>query len=137
MAEGSGTGGDGRGEPGVRVRRVYEEAGPGDGRRVLVDRIWPRGLGRDAAELDEWCKEAAPSDGLRRWYGHDPQRYEEFAGRYRAELEEAGRQEAVERLRESAEEGTLTLLTATRDEERSHAAVLAEVLRETARDAPG
>ncbi|MGY1454924.1 DUF488 domain-containing protein [Streptomyces sp. SS8] len=141
MAEGAGTGGgrsrDGRGGPGVRVRRVYEEAGPGDGRRVLVDRIWPRGLSRDAAELDEWCKDAAPSDGLRRWYGHDPQRYAEFAGRYRAELEEAGRHEAVERLRESAGEGTLTLLTATRDAEHSHAAVLAKVLRETTRGAPG
>ncbi|HZG04424.1 MAG TPA: DUF488 family protein [Streptomyces sp.] len=116
----------------VRVRRVYEAAGPGDGTRVLVDRLWPRGLAKEEAELDEWARDVAPSDGLRRWYGHDPGRYADFTERYRAELAGPERREAVERLRELAGNSRLTLLTATRDVDRSHAPVLAEVLRSTA-----
>ncbi|GAA2394448.1 DUF488 family protein [Streptomyces glaucosporus] len=115
----------------VRTRRVYEAAAPGDGKRVLVDRLWPRGLAKERAGLDEWAKDVAPSDGLRRWYGHDPGRYAEFAGRYRAELAEPGRHEAVERLRELAGDGPITLLTATGEVDRSHLPVLAEVLRNT------
>ncbi|MEV0148196.1 DUF488 family protein, partial [Nonomuraea sp. NPDC050733] len=76
---------------GVRMRRVYEEPAGDDGTRVLVDRVWPRGLSKAAARLDEWCKQVAPSTELRRWYGHDPDRFAEFTRRYLAELEEPER----------------------------------------------
>jgi uncharacterized protein YeaO (DUF488 family) len=112
----------------VQVRRVYDEPQAGDGQRVLVDRVWPRGLGKDHAHLDEWCKQVAPSTGLRTWYGHDPERYAEFARRYRAELDEPERATAVVHLRELATAGPLTLLTATKRSDISQAAVLAEVL---------
>jgi uncharacterized protein YeaO (DUF488 family) len=73
----------------LTVRRAHEEPGPTDGTRVLVDRLWPRGLSRDRAALDDWLRDVAPSDGLRRWYGHDPARFAEFSERYRAELSAA------------------------------------------------
>jgi uncharacterized protein YeaO (DUF488 family) len=112
-----------------RVRRVYEEPDPAhDGARVLVDRVWPRGMKKEDAHLDAWEKDVAPSTELRKWYGHDPERFEEFARRYRAELEESGRREALERLRERASQGRLTLLTATRDADLSQAGVLAGML---------
>ncbi|MCZ7430344.1 DUF488 domain-containing protein [Streptomyces sp. WMMC1477] len=114
----------------VRVRRVYETPGADDGKRVLVDRLWPRGLSRQAAALDAWAKDVAPSDGLRRRYGHDPERCADFVRDYRAELREPGRREAVERLRELAGGSRLTLLTATREVARSHVPVLLEALRE-------
>lgn len=114
----------------VRVRRVYEEPRAGDGARLLVDRIWPRGLSREKAALDEWCRKVAPSDELRRWYGHDPDQFDEFARRYRAELRQPEASAALEHLRELAARGPLTLLTATRDPEISQAAVLAELLRQ-------
>lgn len=112
----------------VRVRRVYEERRRGDGRRVLVDRLWPRGLRRDEAAMDEWCREVAPSAELRKWYGHDPARFTEFRRLYRAELRRGDAAEAVASLRRRAERRNLTLLTATRDLDISGAAVLAEVL---------
>src|SRR5437763_6027096 len=111
-------------KPKVQVRRAYEEAAPQDGTRVLVDRIWPRGLTKDKAHLDEWCKQIAPSTALRKWYGHDPGRFEEFARRYRAELEEPERAEALQHLRDLAKKQTLTLLTATKHAEISEAVVL-------------
>lgn len=114
----------------VRVRRVYEAARPEDGTRVLVDRLWPRGLAKGAAELDEWAKDVAPSSELRRWYGHDPDRFEDFAARYRAELAGPDQRAALERLRALAGPARLTLLTAARDPAYGHATVLAEVLRE-------
>jgi uncharacterized protein YeaO (DUF488 family) len=113
----------------IRARRVYDDPSPSDGTRVLVDRIWPRGLARDRARIDEWLKAVAPSTELRRWYGHDAGRFEEFRRRYRAELAEPERQEAVRRLRALARSGPLTLLTATRDLEHSQAAVLVGHLR--------
>lgn len=112
----------------VQVRRVYEQPGPDDGRRVLVDRVWPRGLSKDAAHLDEWCKQVAPSTELRTWYGHEPPRYEEFARRYRAELAEPERAAALDHLRDLAAAGPLTLLTATKRSDISQAAVLADLL---------
>ncbi|MFH8408559.1 DUF488 domain-containing protein [Streptomyces sp. NPDC018019] len=115
---------------GIRQRRVYEEAEAGDGARVLVDRLWPRGMAKDAAHLDEWCKDVAPSKELRTWYGHRPERYEEFAERYRAELAASPAAEALDGLRERAAAGPLTLLTATKDLALSHVTVLAEVLGE-------
>ncbi len=113
----------------VRVRRVYEEPEPGDGTRVLVDRIWPRGLTKAKAALDEWCKNVAPSDELRKWYSHDPDRFEEFGRRYQLELQDPQRADALVHLRGLARDRQLTLLTATRQPEISEAAVLAGVLR--------
>ena len=113
----------------VRVRRVYEEPEPGDGTRVLVDRIWPRGLTKAKAALDEWCKDVAPSDELRTWYRHDPDRFEEFGRRYQLELQDPRRAKALAHLRGLARDRQLTLLTATRQPEISEAAVLAGLLR--------
>jgi uncharacterized protein YeaO (DUF488 family) len=112
------------------VRRVYDEPTPTDGTRVLVDRVWPRGLTREAVHLDEWVKDVAPSTELRRWYGHEPERFDEFRHRYLAELDDPHRRAALARLRELLESGPLTLLTATRDVTHSNAAVLADVLSE-------
>ena len=97
----------------VRVRRAYEEPEPDDGARVLVDRLWPRGLSKARAALDEWCKNVAPSGELRTWYNHDPDRFEEFSHRYRLELQDPEPAEALAHLGELAREGPLTLLTAT------------------------
>lgn len=115
----------------VRVRRVYDPPEADDGQRVLVDRLWPRGLSKERADLDEWCKEIAPSTDLREWYGHDPDRFEEFARRYRAELDDPERATAFAHLRELAAHGPLTLLTATKRSDISEAAVLAGVLTQT------
>jgi uncharacterized protein YeaO (DUF488 family) len=112
----------------VRVRRAYEEPTPEDGTRVLVDRIWPRGLSKDRAGLDEWCKQVAPSTELRKWYGHDPARFAEFGRRYRSELAEPERADTLEHLRELSRDRPLTLLTATKKPAISEAQVLAELL---------
>ena len=116
-------------KPDVRVRRAYEKRAPEDGTRVLVDRLWPRGLARADAGLDEWCKDVAPSTELRKWYSHDPERFEEFGHRYEVELGRAERAEAVAHLRDLMSEQTLTLLKATKRPETSEAFVLATVLR--------
>lgn len=112
----------------VRVQRVYDEPNRRDGTRVLVDRIWPRGMSKEKAHLDEWCKPIAPSTALRKWYGHDPTRFAEFARRYREELTEPERAAALAHLRELASSGTLTLLTATKAVDISAATVLAQLL---------
>ena len=114
----------------VRVRRIYEAPRPDDGQRVLVDRIWPRGVSKERAHLDEWCKQVAPSTDLRKWYGHDPDKYGEFGRRYRAELEDPERAEAYAHLRELAATGRLTLLTASKRSAISEATVLANLLTE-------
>ena len=113
----------------VRVRRVYEEPDPADGTRVLVDRIWPRGLTKAKAALDDWCKDVAPSDELRKWYGHEPGRFAEFSRRYQRELQDPQRADALARLRGVSKDQQLTLLTATKEPDISEAAVLARVLR--------
>jgi uncharacterized protein YeaO (DUF488 family) len=113
----------------IDVRRVYEEPQPEDGARILVDRLWPRGLARAAAALDEWCKNVAPSDELRKWYGHDPDRFAEFSRRYQRELKDPEHAQVVGHLRDLAGHERLTLLTATKQPDISEAAVLAEVLR--------
>jgi uncharacterized protein YeaO (DUF488 family) len=115
--------------PDVLVRCIYDEPRREDGARVLVDRIWPRGMSKERARLDEWCKQVAPSTELRTWYAHDPKRFEEFGRRYRAELAEAERASAFDHLKSLARSGTLTLLTATKDADISEAAVLADLLR--------
>jgi uncharacterized protein YeaO (DUF488 family) len=114
----------------VQVRRAYDPPAPDDGQRVLVDRLWPRGLSKQRARLDEWYKEIAPSTELRKWYRHDPDRYAEFARRYRAELGDPERAAAFSRLRELAGHGRLTLLTAAKRSDISEAAVLADLLAE-------
>ncbi|MEU8685792.1 DUF488 family protein [Streptomyces sp. NPDC048611] len=114
----------------LRVRRVYEAPEPSDGARVLVDRLWPRGLSKADARLTEWCKDVAPSSELRRWFHHEGPRFAEFAERYRAELAREAVRPALEGLRERAAQGPLTLLTATKDVSVSHVNVLIEVLRE-------
>jgi uncharacterized protein YeaO (DUF488 family) len=114
----------------IRARRVYDAPSADDGARVLVDRVWPRGLRKDAARLDDWAKDVAPSTELRTWYGHDPAKFDEFRRRYLAELTEPGRAQALTRLRALAAAGPVTLLTATRELDISQAAVLAGVLRE-------
>src|SRR5579875_2626322 len=114
----------------VRIRRVYDEPSPQDGRRVLVDRLWPRGLRKDAARLDEWAKDLAPSPQLRTWYQHDPAKFGLFRERYLAELAQPGPARALARLRAQARAGPVTLLTATRNLDLSQAAVLAGVLRD-------
>ena len=112
----------------VRVRRIYEDVQADDGTRVLVDRLWPRGMSKAAAHLDEWCKQIAPSPELREWYQHDPALLPEFTQRYQLELQTPERAAALEHLRTLAKTGTLTLLTATRVPEISHARVLADLL---------
>jgi len=106
----------------IRVKRVYDPAGPEDGLRCLVDRLWPRGLRREEANIDLWVREVAPSDELRRWFGHDPARWEEFQRRYAAELD--SRPEAWRDLLETARKNTVTLLYGARDTEHNNAVVL-------------
>lgn len=114
----------------VRWERVYEEPKRADGARVLVDRLWPRGLRKDAAHIDEWLKQIAPSDELRKWYGHRSEAYEEFRERYLAELDDPERAAALQHLRELAAAGPVTVLTATKQAEISQAAVLVGLLTE-------
>lgn len=112
----------------IRLKRAYEEAADDDGTRVLVDRIWPRGVSKDKAALDEWLKSVAPSAELRKWFGHDPQKWSTFCGRYRAELEDEARAEGVARLRELHANGRLTLVFAAKDEAHNNAVVLKDLL---------
>jgi uncharacterized protein YeaO (DUF488 family) len=115
----------------VQVRRVYESKTRtrGDGRRILVDRLWPRGVSKDSLEIDRWAKDVAPSAHLRTWYGHRTERFEEFARRYQRELREAPAATALDELRRESKRRTVTLLTATRDVEHSAAVVVAALLR--------
>ena len=113
----------------VQVRRVYDHRVRGDGTRVLVDRVWPRGMTKEKADLDEWCKQIAPSNELRKWYNHAPERFEEFTRRYQHELTEPARAEALAHLRELAHARTLTLLTASKAVDISEATVLAALLQ--------
>lgn len=110
----------------IRIKRVYEAPAPADGLRVLVDRLWPRGVAKEAARIDHWLKEVAPSDELRRWFGHDPERWEGFRERYVEELDR--NVEAVALLREWARGGTLTLVYGARDEEHNQAVALRDFL---------
>ncbi|MFI9151737.1 DUF488 domain-containing protein [Streptomyces sp. NPDC053367] len=114
----------------VRVRRVYEPPEPDDGVRVLVDRLWPRGVSKDAARVDEWPKDLTPSTELRRWYHAGEGSYEEFARRYEAELATPDAAELLDGVRESAAKGPVTLLTASKEPEHSHVAVLVRLLEQ-------
>jgi len=111
----------------IKLKRVYEEPSPDDGYRVLVERLWPRGLTKDRVAVDLWLKDVAPSPELRKWFGHDPARWEEFQERYRQELR--GKQGDVQLLTQKENEGTVTLVYAARDEEHNGALVLARFLQ--------
>jgi uncharacterized protein YeaO (DUF488 family) len=111
-----------------RLKRIYEPPDPADGRRVLVERLWPRGVRKADADLDDWLRDIAPSPELRRWYGHDPARWPEFRRRYRQELADRG--ELLAQLQTAAAEGPVTLVFAARDPDHCSARVLKEVLEE-------
>jgi len=111
----------------IRLKRAYEPASPSDGYRVLIDRLWPRGLSKQRAKLDEWEKELSPSTELRRWFGHEPSRFPEFRRRYISELRYE--RQRLSELRRRARQGTLTLVYSAHDTEHNDAVVLAEVLR--------
>jgi uncharacterized protein YeaO (DUF488 family) len=111
----------------VRLKRAYEPASPTDGYRVLIDRLWPRGVSREHAKLDGWEKELAPSVTLRQWFGHDPGRFEEFRRRYIEELR--SQRPRLTALRRRARDDTLTLVYSAHDEQHNDAVVLAEVIR--------
>lgn len=108
------------------LKRAYEPASSGDGYRILIDRLWPRGVSKEKAALDEWVKEIAPSAGLRKWFGHDPERWTEFQRRYRTELQQHG--ELLGRIRELARAGHVTLVYSAHDEQHNDAVVLRDVL---------
>jgi uncharacterized protein YeaO (DUF488 family) len=111
----------------LKVKRIYEEVEKGDGFRVLVDRLWPRGVSKARADLDLWLKDVAPSDALRKWFGHDPKRWMEFAAKYRKELRD--KKEIVGQLQKlEAEHGTVTLLYSAHDQEHNQAVALREFL---------
>jgi uncharacterized protein YeaO (DUF488 family) len=114
----------------IRLRRAYDAPSADDGYRVLVDRVWPRGRSRDALVLEAWARDLAPSDGLRKWFGHDPARWRQFRSRYRAELARPEIKTQLDDLASRARAGTLTLVFGAADRERNQAVVLAEVLRE-------
>jgi len=110
----------------LKLKRIYERPSDADGHRVLVERLWPRGVSKQAARLDDWLKEIAPSPELRRWYGHQPERWPEFQKRYRAEL--AGNGALVDQLISRLEGGNVTLLFAAKDEARNSAVLLKSVI---------
>jgi uncharacterized protein YeaO (DUF488 family) len=112
----------------IKIKRIYEKPAEEDGWRVLVDRLWPRGMTKKAAHLDLWLKDVAPSDALRKWFGHKPEKWSEFQKKYRAEL--AKKEELVAQLKKMAKEHrTLTLLFGAKDEEHNEAVVLADALK--------
>jgi len=110
----------------VRLKRAYEPASPEDGARILVDRLWPRGVAKADAALDGWMKDIAPSAGLRQWFAHDPARWDEFRRRYADELRAHG--DLLDQLRERARRGPVTLVYSARDEAHNDAFVLREIL---------
>ena len=117
-----------RHRPDIQRKRAYDAADPGDGTRVLVDRLWPRGLAKDRARIDVWLRDVAPSTELRKWYGHEPEKWEEFRRRFRDELREGAAASALDQLRELARKGRVTLVFAARDTEHANANVLRELL---------
>ena len=112
----------------IRIKRVYAPPDGSDGVRILVDSLWPRGVTREAARIDEWRKDLAPTTVLRKWFGHDPSKWEEFLSRYRNELEAAGKMEKLRSLGERARRETIILLYAARDEVRNNAVVIKKLV---------
>jgi len=114
----------------IRVRRAYEEPGPEDGHRILVDRLWPRGIKKQDLRLDRWLKELAPSNELRRWFGHDPSRWEEFQRRYREELQAPEKQRLLDELADEARHGNVTLIYSAREGRHNNAVLLRDIIAE-------
>lgn len=113
----------------LRTKRVYEKRDPGDGKRILVDRLWPRGLKREEAGIDEWMKDLAPSDELRQWFGHDPEKWPEFQRRYTRELSASDKVALLDKVARMAREGNVTIVYAARDTEHNNAKVLEEIMK--------
>lgn len=111
----------------IALARVYDDEGKNDGYRVLVDRIWPRGIRKEALDLDEWCKDVAPSSDLRKWFGHDPKRFDEFRDRYLEELDSSDEPQAL--LERAGDAARITLLIAAKDESHNHGIVLRDHLK--------
>ncbi len=110
----------------IKIKRVYDPPEPGDGKRILVDRLWPRGIKKENLKVDEWLKEISPSDKLRKWFSHDPKKYEEFKKRYTRELED--KSDILGRIKKEAKKGRVTLLFSAKDTEHNNATVLKELL---------
>ena len=110
----------------IRLKRAYEPASRDDGKRILVDRLWPRGVSKEKAKIDEWAKEIAPSTELRKWFGHDPAKWIEFQRRYETELSD--KRQALSRLKEEGSKGTVTLVYGAKDEVHNQAAALSKIL---------
>ncbi|HHT9116318.1 MAG: DUF488 domain-containing protein [Planctomycetes bacterium] len=113
----------------IKLKRVYEKPSKGDGFRILVERLWPRGITKERASVDLWLKDAAPGTELRKWFGHDPAKWEQFCKRYRVELKQ--RKDAANLLKQKSKEGTITLVYAARDEKHNSAIALKEILEQT------
>jgi uncharacterized protein YeaO (DUF488 family) len=112
----------------IKIKRVYDPPDPGEGKRILVDRLWPRGIKKQDLKMDEWLKEIAPSDKLRKWFSHDPKKYEEFKKRYIKELED--KSEILKRIKSEAKKGWVTILFSAKDTKYNNAIVLKELLSE-------
>ena len=110
----------------IQLKRVYDPPAPEDGKRILVDRLWPRGIKKESLKMDEWLKEIAPSDQLRKWFSHDPGKYDEFKKRYTKELED--KSEILKRIKSEAKRGKVTILFSAKDTEHNNATVLKELL---------
>ena len=110
----------------LKIKRIYDPAAPGDGQRIYIDRLWPRGMKKEEAKMDEWLKEISPSDDLRKWFSHDPAKYAEFKKRYAKELKD--KSEILERIKKAAKKGTVTLLFSAKDTEHNNATALKEML---------
>jgi len=111
----------------LKVKRIYDPASSDDGKRILVDRLWPRGLKKEDAKINEWLKDIAPSDELRKWFAHDPKKWKEFKERYKKELKDKG--EILARLKKEVKQGDVTLLYSARDQEHNNAVALMETLK--------
>jgi uncharacterized protein YeaO (DUF488 family) len=112
----------------LKIKRIYDPASPEDCRRIYVDPLWPRGMKKEEVKIDEWLKDLAPSDALRKWFGHDPLKYEEFKKRYVKELEQ--HTDVLETIKKQARRGTVTRLFSAKDVEHSNATMLKEVLNQ-------
>lgn len=115
-----------RQRPMVKIKRIYDPASPDDGKRIYIDRLWPRGMKKEEVKIDEWLKEISPSGTLRKWFGHDPSKYEEFKRRYMKELEKHS--EILERIKKEAKKEPVTLLFSAKDVEHNNATVMEELL---------
>lgn len=112
----------------IKVKRVYDPADSSDGHRILVERLWPRGVSKEKAAIEAWRRDLAPSDDLRRWFGHDPRKWVEFKNRYREELQEAGKTEELKQLRRQGQREDVTLIFSAREVEHNNAVALKEFI---------